>query len=191
MCVPEARLDGQTTALRPRILELFQKDETRVGPFGRAKKQADEGHIGPDAVERRRLAAVWPRRRVSPAIRWCARAGPRANVAAKRGMNRRTGGTGDHVIDRRLKTGDATSLGRGRCWKHGAENNRSCNRNFCCAEHFRISPSSFAASPKLLAPTGQHTHGQGSPRKFGLPRKFAASCPNSLQVLVRACSLLA
>jgi hypothetical protein len=77
-------------------------------------------------------------------------------------MDRRAGGTGEHVIDPRLKMGDAMKPGRGRRRDSGAENDRGGKRDFCLAEHFRISRLSFATNPKLLAVAGQHTHRQCS-----------------------------
>jgi hypothetical protein len=62
-------------------------------------------------------------------------------------MSRRTAAPaapGDHVIKRRTGLAGAVMLGRGRCRKGGAENNRGGKRDFCLAEHFGISLLSFA-----------------------------------------------
>jgi hypothetical protein len=93
--------------------------------------------------------------------KWCTRARPRANVTAKWGMCRRTGttyGVGDHVINLGATVRDPMMLGRGRCREGGAENNRSGKRNFCLAQHFRI--SALRLNPKLaggIRPTQDET----------------------------------
>lgn len=90
----------------------------------------------------------------SPAIRWRARTGPRANVAAKWRMNRRTAATGDHVINRRrMGIADTIMAGtmmpdRGRCREGGAKSDRGEQCEFYLAGHFVSRGLSLATQSK-------------------------------------------
>jgi hypothetical protein len=99
-------------------------------------------------------------------------------------MNRRTGGTRDHVIKRRLKTCDAAAFGGSRCRESGAENNRDGERNFCRAEHFRL-PVKLRGQLEFAGTWTANIHTAKA------HRRICRRVPNSLQVLARACSLLA
>src|SRR5271163_2839564 len=117
--------------------------------------------------------------RSSVGISLCTRAGPRANVVAKWGMNRRTAttsGVGDRAIDRpMMNMTDGMIFGRSRCREHGAENNCSGKRDFYLAKHCRISCLSRCGSApnRLERP---HARGDCKTHRFILEGQIDLMC---------------
>jgi hypothetical protein len=105
---------------------------------------ANKNFVAREDAEFHAQGGPWRRERAfahhhtsSPAIWGCG-----ACVTARWAAIRRTGTTnadGNHVINRRMNTGDAMMLGRGRCREGGAQNNCGGKRNFYLAQHFCIS----------------------------------------------------